>query len=424
MPQVPDRRASRSAADLVPRSIAPRLLEALSDSRAVAVVGPRQAGKTTLVRDLIGADYPATYLTLDEAATRAAAKSDPTGMVADMTPPMIVDEIQRVPDLLLSIKERLDRDDRPGQFLITGSANIQTLPTIRDALPGRVEYVQLWPFAQSELERTPGGLIDMLFGGGESRVVDAGEDRRQVASRIAAGGFPGAFRRTQSSRARFFEAYVDSVIGRDVPDVARTRDASRVGRLLRLLAGRSASLLSREGLAGDLAVDRKTVDHDLRILQDLMLVRVHQPWHSNLSKRELKTPKAYVADTGMMTALVGSNADRIATDPSVTGMAFETFVVMELVKLSSWATTSAKLFHYRDRDDREVDVILERADGTVVGIEMKAAATAVSGDFKALAYLRDRLGSRFLLGALLYTGGRALPFGDRLRALPISSLWS
>ena len=254
--------------------------------------------------------------------------------------------------------------------------------------------------------------------------MDEGSDRRQVAARIAAGGFPGAVRRAQGSRARFFEAYVDSVIGRDVPDVARTRDASRIGRLLRLLAARSASLLSREGLAGDLGVDRKTVDRDLRILEDLMLVRVHQPWLPNLSKRELRTPKAYVADTGMMTVLVGSSAERIAVDPSFTGKAFETFVAMELVKLSSWATASPRLFHYRDRDGREVDVVLERADGSIVGIEVKAAATAVSGDFRSLAYIRDRLGSRFVLGALLYSGSSILPFGDRLRALPISILWS
>lgn len=423
MAKVPDRRATPSA-NLTPRLIAPRLLEALDDSRAVAVVGPRQAGKTTLVRDLIAADYPATYITLDEAATRSAAESDPTGMIAEMTVPAIIDEIQRVPDLLLSIKQRLDRDDRPGQFVVTGSANIQTLPTIRDALPGRVEYVQLWPFAQSEIERSPGDLIDVLFAGNEPRPVKEAVDRKEVARRIAAGGFPGAFRRAQSSRARFFESYVDSVIGRDVPDIARTRDASRIGRLLRLLAARSASLLSREGLAGDVGVDRKTVDHDLAILRDLMLVRVHQPWHSNLSNRELKTPKAYVTDTGMMIALVGSNAARVASDDVLTGAAFETFVVMELVRLSSWSNTSPRLFHYRDRDGREVDVILERADGAVVGIEVKAAATAASGDFKALAYLRDKLGGRFLLGAVFYTGERALPFGDRLRALPLSCLWS
>ena len=187
-------------------------------------------------------------------------------------------------------------------------------------------------------------------------------------------------------------------------------------------AGRA--YLSLESLARDLGVDRKTVGHHLRILQDLMLVRIHPPWHSNLSHREVKTPKVYVTDTAMMTALIGSSADRIATDPGVAGMAFETFVTMEMVKLSSWSASSPRLFHYRDRDGREVDVVLERADGSIVGIEVKAAATVVSADFRGLAYLRDKLGGRFVRGVVLYAGTRALPFGERLSALPLSCFWS
>ena len=423
MPELPNRRNPTSGeAALIPRAVAPRLLEALSESRAVALIGPRQAGKTTLVRDLIRSEYPATYVTLDDAATRSAAETDPTGLVQEMTGPTIVDEIQRVPDLLLSIKERLDRDRRSGQFLITGSANIQTLPTIRDALPGRVEYVPLWPLAQSEIERYPGNLIDTLFAQGPP-TVDGGADRREIAERIAAGGFPGTFRGATRSRIRFFEGYVDSVVGRDVPDVARTRDAGSVGRLLRLIAARSASLLSHQSLAADLGVDRKTVERYLRILQDLMLVRVHSPWHTNLPHREIKTPKVYVADTGMLTAMIGANVERIATDPGVRGMAFETFAVMELVKLSSWAEASLRLFHYRDRDLREVDIVLERADGTVAGVEVKAAATVVSSDFASLRYLRDRLGETFRSGVVLYAGSRSLPFGDRMAAIPFC-LWA
>jgi predicted AAA+ superfamily ATPase len=198
--------------------------------------------------------------------------------------------------------------------------------------------VPLWPFAQSEIERGDGLLVDRLFAGEEPPPVEDEAGRRHVAARIAAGGFPGAFRRTPRSRVRFFEAYTDSVVGRDVPDVARTRDAGTVGRLLRLLAARSASLLRLESLARDLGVDRKTVERYLRILQDLMLVRIHPPWHPNLSHREVKSPKVYVTDTAMMAALIGASADRIATDPVVAGMAFETFVTMEMVKLSpSWA---------------------------------------------------------------------------------------
>ncbi len=408
---------------LIPRAIGPRVREALSESRAVAVLGPRQAGKTTLVRDLVHTRSPATYFTLDDTATRNAARSDPTGFIAQMGRYSIIDEVQRVPDLLLSLKERLDRDQRPGQFLLTGSANIQTLPTIRDALPGRVDYVHLWPLAQCEIEQGDRNLVDTLFDGSWPSDTRA-TDRLDVAKRIAAGGFPGVFTRSPRARASSFEAYVDSVVGRDVPEIARTRDAGNVGRLLRLLAARSASLLSREGLAQELGVERKTIEHYLGILQDLMLVRLHQPWHSNLSRREVKTPKIYVTDTGMLTALVGADSQRIANDPRLTGMVFETFVVMELVKLASWTDATVRVFHYRDHDQREVDVVLERADGDLIGLEVKARATVTSSDFRSLSYLRDKNGSRFRLGSVLYTGPLSLPFGDRLKALPISCLWS
>lgn len=416
-------RRSPTDGRLIPRAIATRVLEALSESRAVAVLGPRQAGKTTLVRDLVHTRSPAAYFTLDDQATRNAAQSDPTGFVAQMGRYSIIDEVQRVPDLLLSLKERLDRDQRPGQFLLTGSANIQTLPTIRDALPGRVDYVRLWPLAQCEIEQEDRNLVDTLFAGSWPSATKP-TDRLDVAKKIAAGGFPGLFSLSPRSRTRSFEAYVDSVIGRDVPEVARTRDAGNVGRLLRLLVARSASLLSRNGLAQELGVERKTVDHYLGILQDLMLVCVHQPWHSNISRREVKTPKVYVTDTGMLTALIGANPERIAKDPRLIGLAFETFVVMELVKLATWADATIRVFHYRDHDQREVDVVLERADGDLIGLEVKAKASVSLSDFRSLSYLRDKNGSRFRLGIILYTGPGSLPFGERLRALPISSLWS
>lgn len=417
-----DAKRLRPDGELIPRAIASRVVEALSESRAVAVLGPRQAGKTTLVRDLVHIDPPPSYFTLDDAATRNAAQSDPTGFVDQMGRHSIIDEVQRVPDLLLSLKERLDRDQRPGQFLLTGSANIQTLPTIRDALPGRTDYVYLWPLAQCEIERDDRNLVDTLFAGSQPPEIKPA-DRLDVVRRIAAGGFPGAFVRSPKSRTRFFEAYVDSLIGRDVPEVARTRDATNVGRLLRLLASRSASLLSREGLAGDLGVDRKTVDHYLSILQDLMLVRIHQPWRSNLSSREVKTPKVYMTDTGMLAALVGADRERIANDIRITGMTFETFAVTEFVKLATWANATVRVFHYRDHDSREVDVVLERADGDIVGVEVKAAATVTPSDFRSLNQLREKSGPRFRNGIVLYTGRLSLPFGDRLSALPFSALW-
>lgn len=408
--------------ELIPRRSCGEVLTALRESRVAAVVGPRQAGKTTLVRDLISERYRASYVTLDDIETRSAAESDPTGFVQDSSR-MIIDEIQRVPELLLAIKVRVDRDTRPGQFLITGSANIQTLRTIPDALPGRVEYVRLWPLAQSEIEEYGGNLVDDVFAG-RVRTEGTGEGRRRVAERIARGGFPGAIKRTARSRVRFFDDYIASVVGRDVPEIIRAREPANLGRLLRVLAVRSASLLSRQALAGDIGVDDKTIASHLRVLEDLMLVRLHPAWHTNLSKREVKTPKVYLMDTGLLTSLIGASVDRIATAAAIGGMSFETFAVAELVKLADWAAVPTRIFHYRDREGREVDVVLERPDGEIVGVEVKASIAVRSSDFRGLAYLRDQTGSRFRLGVVLHPGERSLSFGDRLVSGPISALWS
>ena len=409
--------------NLISRSITPLLLEALAESRAVGVLGPRQVGKTTLVRDLLGTASSPRYLTLDDPATREAARLDPTGFVADLEGPTTIDEIQRVPDLLLAIKVRLDRETRPGQFLITGSADILTLPSIRDALPGRVEYVRLWPFTQTELRGAGDNFVDRLFSRDLPQPVDPPVGRPGYADRVAAGGYPGAHRRTSRARRRFFDDYVSSMVSRDVTEIARLRDAEAVGSLLRLVAARSAGLLNRESLGRALGVDRKTVELHLRILENLLLVRELPAWHPNLSKREVKAPKVYVMDTGMMLALVGADQRKLVSDASFAGRAFETFVAMELQRLVAWSEDPPRLFHYRDRDGREVDVVMERADGSLVGVEVKSGATVTAADLRGLAHLRDTLGRRFVGGVVLYTGEATLPFGDRLYAAPIAGLW-
>jgi predicted AAA+ superfamily ATPase len=376
-----------------------------------------------LARDLLGPEFRARYLTLDDATTRVAAATDPSGFIADLARPAIIDEIQRVPDLMLALKERVDRIPEPGQFLITGSANLLTLATIRDALPGRVLYTNLWPLSRSEIASSRMNLVDSLFGQDKQPEV-VGVERTELATIVAAGGFPGVYERDPRSRRRFFEAYVDAVVGRDVPDVAHVRDPTTVGRLLRLLATRSASLLSRESVARDLGVDRKTVDHHLRILQDLFLVRIHPAWQTNLSQRVIKTPKAYLTDTGLVSALLAATPARLLTDPTLAGSIFETFVVMELVKLSSWSDADPNILHYRDRDGREIDAILEHPDGSIVAVEVKSSASIASPDLRALTYLRDRLGTRFVRGVVIYTGAQSLPLGERLSALPMSALWA
>jgi predicted AAA+ superfamily ATPase len=412
------------ASGLFTRHLRPHLLEALTESRAVALLGARQVGKSTLVADLATSDHPAHFISLDDEATANAARADPTGFIAGISGPAVIDEIQRAPGLLLAIKQRLDSDQSRGQFLLTGSANILTLPTVSDALPGRVEYLNLWPLSQSELHDNRKSFIDELFGGRFPPLSGAPVGRGAVAAMLATGGYPELQGRSARGRSRFFASYVASIIGRDLDDIANVRNVENVERLLFMIAARSGGLASFHGMATDLGVDTNTVHAHAKILEDLFLVRRLRPWHANLGSRQIKSPKLHIVDSGLLAYLIGANERRITDDGNVTGTLLESFTAMELLRQADWVQEPVQLFHYRDQQQREVDVILERHSGEIVGVEVKASATPAARDFAGLRYLRDKLGTRFKAGVVLHTGADTLPFGDRLAAVPISGLWN
>jgi predicted AAA+ superfamily ATPase len=410
--------------DLLARHVRPYVLEALAESRAVALLGARQVGKSTLVSDLAATDYRARIINLDDEATANAARADPTGLIAGIAGPVVIDEIQRAPGLLLAIKQRLDSDRSRGQFLLTGSANILTLPTVADALPGRIEYLNLWPLSQGELRDHRETFIDDLFDGRFPRVAGAPIGRASVAAMLTTGGYPELQLRSARGRSRFFASYLASIIGRDLDDVANVRNVESVERLLFIIAARSGGLTSFHGMANDLGVDTNTVRAHTKILEDLFLVHQLRPWHVNLGSRQIKSPKLHIVDSGLLAYLIGANEVRVANDGGVAGALLESFVAMELLRQADWADEPVQLFHYRDKQQREVDVILERHSGEIIGIEVKAGATPASADFAGLRYLRDKLGGRFKAGVVLHTGADALPFGDRLAAVPLSGLWT
>lgn len=409
---------------LISRHVRSQVLEALRESRAVALLGARQVGKSTLVRELSDSEYRARLIDLDDEAVANAAREDPRGFLAEIDGPAIIDEIQRVPALLLAIKQRLDSDPSRGQFLITGSANILTLPTVADALPGRVRYINLWPFSQGELLGHRETFIDRLFDGSPPRLSGLPVGRGVLAPAILAGGYPESQGLSARGRQQFFSSYISSLIGRDLRDIASVRDLERVERLLHVLAARSGSLASFHGMARDLGVDASTARSDTSILESLFLVRRLKPWFTNLGSRQIKTAKLYVVDSGVLSFMLGAGERRFAEDGEVAGALLETFVAMELLRQSDWSDEPLAMFHYRDKEQREVDVVLERNTGEVVCVEVKAAATATGRDFAGLRHLRDRLGARFKAGVLLYTGSETLPFGERLSAVPVSGLWS
>jgi hypothetical protein len=411
---------------LIARGIEHELRDILSVSRAAAIVGPRQGGKSTLAKQLQAAGVVPNYFSLDDAALRAAAQADPDGFSLSLARPAVIDEIQRAPELMLAIKQILDRDHTPGQFLLTGSADLVTARVVADALPGRVEYVNLWPLAQAEIAGRRASIIDALLNESPPQINSAPKGRAASAEVILAGGYPDARTRDQRQRTRYFRSYVQSILGRDLPEIGEVRsDPSKLEQLLRLLAARTSGTVNYADLGRELALDDKTVKAHAELLRQLFLVYRLRPFSSNLGSRQVKTPKLLLTDTGMAAALIGVDASRYSAPDqgSLAGMLFETFVLMEIVKQATWSTTPVELFFYRDTDKREVDLVIESASGEVVGIEAKAAATATASDARGLRLLRDRLGARFKIGIIVYSGEHTLPLGERIWAVPISGLW-
>jgi predicted AAA+ superfamily ATPase len=279
-----------------------------------------------------------------------------------------------VPELLLAIKLRLDNDNTRGQFLLTGSANLLSLPTVSDALPGRVEYLTLWPLSQGEMLGVRERFIDELFDGRFPKLNGAPVGRRGFAPALAAGGHPEAQGRTQRGRTRFFSSYIASIIGRDLDDVANVRNVENIERLLFVLAARSGGLTNFHGIGRDLGLDANTVRSHTKILEDLFLVHQIKPWHVNLGSRQIKSSKTYIVDSGLLAHLIGADERRIAEDGAVAGAMLESFVAMELLRQAEWAARPTQLFHYRDKQQREVDIVIERHDGDVVGVGISSSA--------------------------------------------------
>lgn len=408
---------------LFSRHARPLVLDALADTRIVLVMGARQVGKSTLTTEIATHDYPAQVLTLDDPTTRDAALGDPVGFVAGFDGPILIDEVQRAPDLLLAIKAAVDRDPRPGRFLLTGSANVLTAPRVYEALTGRIEIVRLWPLSQAEIERSTLNFVDALFSGRPPRIQNAPIGRDAFVERVARGGYPEARLRSGRRRDRWFENYLTTTLDRDLRDIADVRRLEEMPRLLRLVAAQVANIFNSRNLARSLAIAHETVATYTRLLETLFLVRRLPAWRPGLGPREIHAPKIYLVDSGLLAHLLGANEVRIATDDQVTGKILENFVAMEVLKHADWAQTNTRQYHWRDGRD-EVDIVLESRSGEIAAIEVKAAATLDTRDSRPMVKLRDRRRDSFVAGVVLYTGQQTVPLGDRVWAMPISGLWA
>lgn len=402
------------------RFVERRAEEALSDTPVVLIVGPRRAGKTTLVRKM--GEAGRTYITLDDQTVLDAAQSDPAGFIRGLDQ-AIIDEIQRAPDLLLAIKRAVDEDYRPGRFLLTGSANVLTLPRVADSLAGRMETIRMLPLAQAEITgRTP-AFLERLFDGTlkADKQATLGDDLVQL---VLGDGFPEAIRReTERRRQDWARSYLTSVLTRDLRDIADIEKLTELPKFVRLVAEHSGQLVNYSQFGASIDVSHKTAQRYIALLEQVFLVATLQPWFTNALKRIAKTPKLHFLDSGLLATTRGLSFERVKADRGTFGALLESFVFSEVLKLMAASDLRLTPYHFRDQQMHEVDIVLERDDGMIVGIEVKASATVKSSDFAGLRTLAEACKERFAYGVVLYDSADFVPFGDRLAAAPLSSLW-
>ena len=405
------------------RHITSLLHEALDDRPVVLLNGARQVGKSTLAQTLTdGAS--AQYLTLDDATVLAAAIRDPSGFVAGLGDRVILDEVQRAPDLFLALKSAVDRDRRAGRFLLTGSANVFVLPRVSESLAGRMEILTLWPLSQGEIEGQVEGFVDTLFAKTFAPSRLQAFSREELLERLVRGGFPEIVDKSSETRRRaWFGSYTTSILQRDVRDLTNVEDLAALPRLLSLLAARATALLNYSELSRSSGIPASTLKRYFALLEATFLVLTLPAWSTNLSKRLVKSPKLLLNDTGLLASSLGLNSERFEEDPRLAGPILENFVLMEIRKQIAWSRTQPSMFHYRTQAGQEIDLLLEDAGGRVVGVEVKAGGTVQEKDVRVLQDLADALGPRFMRGVVLYTGERAVPFSEKIFALPVQTLW-
>ena len=407
---------------LISRHLQSAVLAALADTRVVAVNGARQAGKSTLVHSVMKGWPAREERTLDDGSTLAAAKADPNRFVRH-SGLLAIDEVQRAPELMLAVKAAVDRERRPGQFLLTGSARILGLQSLPDALVGRMETLELWPFSQGELEARRERFIDAVFSDNPRFVTDGLTARDELTERLCRGGFPEATRRDEGRRARFFAAYAHDLVDRDVSQLADIRRSDALHHLLKAMAWLSAQLLKVERLASAAGLPATSVERYLALFEEVFLIKRLPAWSNSATARSVQMRKILFVDTGLCVFLQGKTLKRLLKDDAAIGPLIENFVLAELARQLGWAETRATLSHFRTRDGIEVDGVLEADDGRIVGIEVKSAETVRNEDFAGLRHLAARVGDRFHHGLVFYAGASVLPFGPTLQAVPLNALW-
>ena len=402
------------------REITPKLMEALEEDPVVFLRGPRQAGKTTLAGSLKDGRQ---YHTLDDLATLAAAKSDPEAFVAALAARVVIDEVQRVPELLLAIKRQVDQERVPGRFLLTGSSEIRATGAIAESLAGRMRMLDLLPLSQSEIAGGTGAWIDELWDGTLGKDGAKVWDKAELLTGIIRGGFPEPVaRKSVAGAQRWLRAYADALIERDMTDLARIGDVAQMSRLLSLIGSRTAAMANYADFARVLGVPLTTVRRYLALAQAVFFSFELPAWAGNTTARLVRQPKLHLCDTGIACVLAGLDGKSMGNQPILLGQIFETFVVTEVRKAAAWSPRDLRLSHFRSHAGREVDLVIEARDGTLCALEMKLGSTVRAGDFAGLRHLQETVGPKFRHGYVVHSGDRLVSFAPNLHALPVSSL--
>lgn len=406
---------------MIRRNVQTLIEKALVRSPVVLITGARQTGKTTLAQQ-IAQNHQFSYVTFDDIRFLSAAQRDPIGFIAGLTKPVILDEVQRVPEIFLSIKQDVDANRKPGMYILTGSANPLLLPRLGDSLAGRMEIFNLFPLSQGELLGIQENFIDTLFNKQLPHVTKK-FSLSDFYTHLDIGGFPLVQNLDEQARESWFNGYVTTLLQRDVKDIAQISGLAELPNLLHILALRTSNLLNAAELSRVSGIPSTTLHRYLVLLQALFLVQLELPWSSNRGKRLVRSPKINLIDTGLISFLTGTSVTQNRLENRMLGPIVENFVVNELYKQATWNTTRVRIFHYRTNTGIEVDIILENRAGDIVALEVKNSSTVTAQDFKGLSYLANLMGEKFLHGIVLYTGSASVPFGTNLHALPISALW-
>jgi predicted AAA+ superfamily ATPase len=405
------------------RHIKKLLEKALTRSPIVLLNGARQVGKSTLAHQVEQA-HNYTYLTFDDEVIYAAAKNDPAGFISQLTKPVIIDEVQRVPELFLPLKIDVDNNRTPGRYLLTGSANPLLIPRLGDSLAGRMEIIELMPLSQGEIFHHQETFIDNLFLDQPLTQPKKYITRDELYAHIVRGGYPSVQHTDVEDSDAWMRSYINLLLQRDIKDLAQIEKITELPNLLNILAHRTSNLLNVAEVARDCKMVTQTVHRYMSLLETIFLITLHQPWHTNISLRSIKSPKLYMIDTGLLCYLTGLTTERVKQEPVLIGKILENFIVSELKKAATWSTTKPNFYHFRTNDGREVDIILENRAGQIVAIEIKGSDTVGISDFKGIKYLQEKVPDRLIKGIVLYTGSQMVPFGNNLYAIPIPYLWA